>query len=238
MKQYKKDAYYFPHFSNARNDSKIVKLRRIYGPEGYGIFFMLLEVLREQTEFKLPLNSIEDLSYEWHTSKEKVLSIINDFDLFNISDNQFFSPKLVFYLQPYLEKSKRARSAALKRWNNANAYTNAMLPDNKCNASKIKETKIKETKKEKTVNVNINGNTRFDFVSIDYTNLHQYILKCVSWEFSKSDFLSNWEQFTLECQAKDDIYRTKGSYYKHFLNWLKTERMKKTNGKKARYNYK
>jgi hypothetical protein len=145
----KKDAYYFSHFSNARNDSKIIKLRRIFGIEGYGIYFMLLEVLREQTDFKLPLASVEDLSYEWHTSKEKVLSVVNDFELFEIIDNKFFSPKLIFYLQPYLEKSERAREAALIRWNNAKADANALQMQNKCNASKVKESKVKETKVKK-----------------------------------------------------------------------------------------
>ena len=55
----KKDAYYFPHFSNARNDSKLMRIRRIFGIEGYGIYFMLLEILRDQQNFKYPLESID-----------------------------------------------------------------------------------------------------------------------------------------------------------------------------------
>ena len=148
----KKDAYYFPHFSNARNDSKVIKLRRVLGIEGYGIYFMLLEVLREQTDFKLPLSGIEDLAYEWHTSKEKIISVINDYGMFEIDDNMFFSPKLLLYLQPYIEKSERARLAARSRWDaiNANAYANALPAHSKSNASKVKESKVKESKEEKT----------------------------------------------------------------------------------------
>ncbi|GAF86139.1 unnamed protein product, partial [marine sediment metagenome] len=78
----KKDAYYFPHYSNARNDAKIIRLRRVLGLEGYAIYFMLLEILREQTNYKYELKGIEDLSFEWHISKEKIFSVINDFDLF------------------------------------------------------------------------------------------------------------------------------------------------------------
>lgn len=140
----KKDAYYFPHFSNARSDSKLLKIRRIFGIEGYGIYFMLLEVLREQTEFRLPIASIEDLAFEWHTSREKILSIINDFDLFEIQESLFFSPKQILYLQPYIEKSDRARSAALKRWDNANADAKALQMQSAGNASKVKESKVKE----------------------------------------------------------------------------------------------
>jgi hypothetical protein len=112
----KKDAYYFPHYSNARNDAKLIKLRRVLGIEGYGLYFMLLEVLREQTDFQFPLNGIEDLSYEWHISKEKIISVIKDFDLFTINEWNFFSEKLILYLQPYVEKSERATLANKIRW--------------------------------------------------------------------------------------------------------------------------
>ena len=37
---------YFNHDSNARNDEKIVALRIRYGAEGYGVYFMLIEMLQ------------------------------------------------------------------------------------------------------------------------------------------------------------------------------------------------
>jgi hypothetical protein len=164
----KKDAYYFPHFSNARNDAKIIKLRRIIGLEGYAIYFMLLEILREQTNFKYPLAGIEDLSFEWHVSKEKIFSVITQFELFQVDKENFFSSKLIFYLQPYLEKTERAKLAASVRWSNtqrqieykpvadvdANAYPNAypnamqMQCGLECKESKGEERKEKENKKE------------------------------------------------------------------------------------------
>ena len=133
----KKDAYYFPHYSNSRNDSKLIKLRRVLGIEGYGIYFMLLEVLRDQTEFTFSISGVEDLAYEWHTSKEKIYSVINDFGLFEINEQSFRSKKLILYLQPYIEKSDRARLAARKRWDSisdANAYANALPEQTKSNA--------------------------------------------------------------------------------------------------------
>jgi hypothetical protein len=151
----KKDAYYFPHFSNARNDAKLIKIRRVLGIEGYGIYFMLLEVLREQTGFKFPLHGVEDLAYEWHVSKEKIFSVINDFGAFEIIDNEFISSKLILYLQPYIEKSERARLAAKTRWDkiksNANVDANALPQHSKSNASKGKESKGEESKEYKTL---------------------------------------------------------------------------------------
>lgn len=151
----KKDAYYFPHYSNARNDAKLIKLRRVLGIEGYGIYFMILEVLRDQTDFSLPIDGVEDLAFEWHTSKEKIYSVINDYGLFDIDGESFRSDKLILYLQPYIEKSERARAAANLRWDairNANAYANA-LPE-QCgsnadqNASKGEERRREEKRRE------------------------------------------------------------------------------------------
>lgn len=111
-----KDAYYFPHFSNAKTDAKILKVRRVMGIEGYGIYFMLLEVLRDQTDFRYPLSGIEDIAYEWHVSKEKIFAVITNFDLFIIENDEFFSPKFIEFLQPYIDRKDRARIAANKRW--------------------------------------------------------------------------------------------------------------------------
>ena len=46
-----KDAYYFPHDCNARNDPKILALRSVFGAEGYGVYWMLIEILREQPDY-------------------------------------------------------------------------------------------------------------------------------------------------------------------------------------------
>lgn len=140
----KKDAYYFPHFSNARNDSKILKLRRVLGLEGYAIYFMLLEILREQTDYSLPLSSLPELAFEFRVSEEKISTVIMDYDLFTVNESKFFSPKLLLFLQPWIEKSSKMRENALKRWENANA----MQLHSKGNARKGKEIKEKEIKEK------------------------------------------------------------------------------------------
>jgi len=42
---------YFPHDSNARNSDKLLPVRMKYGAEGYGIYFMLLERLRDEPTY-------------------------------------------------------------------------------------------------------------------------------------------------------------------------------------------
>ena len=141
-----KDAYYFPHFSNARHDRKLRRMRKELGLEGYGIYFMTLEVLREQEDFAYPLSDLDLLADDFGTSEAKMEAVVCAYDLFKIDDDKFFySPKLIEYLQPYLERSKRARKAALKRWN-GDSDANALPKQSKSNASKVKYSKVNESK--------------------------------------------------------------------------------------------
>jgi hypothetical protein len=150
-----KDAYYFPHFYNARHDRKIKRIRKDLGIEGYGIFFMILEVLREQTDLKYPFSDIDLLSEEFGTSTAKIEAVIKMYDLFVVDEKQmFFSTNLMVYLEPYLQKSERARAAINKRWdkhrinllNKSNEYTNVLDLNNKSNTShntsKVKYSKV------------------------------------------------------------------------------------------------
>lgn len=149
----KKDAFYFPHFANARHDRKLKRVQKDLGLEGYAIYFQLLEVLREQLDYKYPLQDVDLLADEMGTSEPKIKTVICNYDLFNLdNDNNFFSIKQLYYLQPYIEKTQRARLAANKRWENVKNETNDMQMHNKCitNAMQVKESKLKETKVKET----------------------------------------------------------------------------------------
>lgn len=50
----KKDAYYFSHDSNARHDPKIGAVRSNYGWAGYGLYWAVIEVLRDQPDYSYP----------------------------------------------------------------------------------------------------------------------------------------------------------------------------------------
>ena len=207
----KKDAFYFPHFCNARHDRKLKRVQKELGIEGYGIYFMLLEILREQTDLRYPLSEIDLLADEFGTSEQKVRVVICNYDLFQVDENQnFFSFKMIIYLQPYFEKSERAREAANKRWNNANAYTNAIEMQSVSNASKVKKTKLKENKvneiKESKIKLR-------EYVFISQSNLDKLY----------SEFLEHEVNWMLD--KLNDYKASKGVQYKsdyHAINmWVK-----------------
>jgi hypothetical protein len=140
---------YFPHFVSARHDRKLRRVRKELGVEGYGIFFMLLEVLREQSDLKYPIEDLDLLADEFGTSEQKIRVVICNYNLFKVDkDEYFFSPKQIEYLQPYFAKSNRAKHAALKRWHGDDANALQMHSDSNTNAMQVKESKVKESKVE------------------------------------------------------------------------------------------
>ena len=83
-----KDAFYFPHDSNATDDPKIMILISELGLEGYGIFWILIEHLRNQPEFKSHLKILKALSIRHSSSEEKFKAVVSRYDL--LKEKHFF----------------------------------------------------------------------------------------------------------------------------------------------------
>ena len=72
---------YFPHDSNARNDERLVKVRMQHGPAGYGVYFMLVERLREDPEY-MSVVDYNLIAFDLRIDASLAKSIIRDFGLF------------------------------------------------------------------------------------------------------------------------------------------------------------
>lgn len=119
-----KDTFYFPHDSNAQNDPKLIMVMEQMGPEGIGIFWMLLEVLREQTGYRYPLATVPALARRWNSTKEKVMTVITQYGLFQVQENEFFYSepfcrRMEFIDKKRLSLSEAGRRGNEKRWNKA-----------------------------------------------------------------------------------------------------------------------
>lgn len=136
-----KDAYYFSHDSNARNDEKILSLRIKHGWEGYGLYWAIVEKLREATDYTL-LTNYNVISFDLRADSSVIKSIINDFGLFVVEEDCFYSESLMDRMAVKDEKSEKARQAALKRWSNADAMQ--AHSETNANKKKVNENKEKE----------------------------------------------------------------------------------------------
>ncbi len=122
-----KDAYYFPHDCNARNDPKILALRSVFGAEGYGVYWMLIEILREQPDYKLQVTKYlyHALAMQMQVQKERLQEIVeaccNEFveggSPLLVNDGQYlYSSSLLRRMERVDTVSEARRAAARKRW--------------------------------------------------------------------------------------------------------------------------
>lgn len=117
---------YFPHDSNAKDDPKCVLLIDDMGMEGYGIYWMLIEVLREQPDYSYPIANAMALARRYNTSTESVRQVIYKYDLFVVEEDRiFFSESLNRRMAEVEARALRRTEASLKanqvRWHkNAN----------------------------------------------------------------------------------------------------------------------
>ena len=116
---------YFNHDSNARNDEKIVALRIRYGAEGYGVYFMLIEMLQAAPGCVLE-KDYKALAFDLRVSARRIKAIVEDFGLFTPTDGgkKFYSERLIRHVNEAEEnerkRSEAAQYAASMRWDAEN----------------------------------------------------------------------------------------------------------------------
>lgn len=164
-----RDVYYFSHDVNASNDPKIIVMKELCGVIAYAWWWILIEQLAVQEDYKLPMDKItftglgiafgmkqneaNASSNEANTSKTKkaeafINLLINECELLETDGEYFWSPSLV--RRNLLRKNKqveisRKRSEAGRLGGLKSAEqrskTKQMLQANEANQAKGKERK-------------------------------------------------------------------------------------------------
>ena len=119
---------YFNHDCDARNDEKLIALRIRYGAEGYGVYFMLIEMLQAAPGCVLE-KDYKALAFDLRVSARRIKSIVEDFGLFTPTDGgkKFYSERLIKYANEVDESYERYAEAGRKgmkaRWNKSEPIT-------------------------------------------------------------------------------------------------------------------
>lgn len=131
---------YFPHQYNAHDDEKLQQVIINHGLAGYAVFFLLLEYLGQKKDRILSKDFYKVLSWNYRIDEDVVRSVVEDYGLFEVSDNHFSSDGLndrMAVLDDKIAKKRAAgalggqkRVANLKQ-NSSNAQ--AMLEENQAN---------------------------------------------------------------------------------------------------------
>ena len=183
-----KDAYYFPHDSNARNDQRLIKVRMKYGMEGYGIYFGIIEILREQEDYIISESDIESVAYDLRVEKDMIKDLLYNHRLFEIRRDAvrkeafFFSKSLKRRMEKLdLIKEKRAEAGRLGGKSSSKSKASAK--------AKVKHLEARRVDKNTVDKSKVNKNT----VNIEFEkfwDLYNYKVG------SKSKVLKKWESLT------------------------------------------
>lgn len=114
-----KETFYFSHDYNARNDEKILELRAEFGPEGYGVFWMIVETMAENENSGVKATLIGGLSLGYGVAKDRLCQIINkclELNLFYEEDGYYFSIRLLSHKNYRNKLSVAGKKGAEIKW--------------------------------------------------------------------------------------------------------------------------
>lgn len=119
---------YIPHPSNARQFSGIIALRIEEGAAGYGVYWMVLELLRDAPGYKYSNNTAAIAFAINEREVELVERVCHNYGLFDIDDSGLlFSPWLLEQMGTY--DTRKAKLAAAGRKGAAKRFGQSSLED-------------------------------------------------------------------------------------------------------------
>ena len=119
---------YFSHDANSRRDRKMVSMMMDYGVEGYGRFWILIEMMREENGFKLRVDgnrSYEVIASELKCSKEDAEKFINDCvqsGLFRLKNKRLSSSSFLSRMNRMKDIEEKRRQAAIIKHSREGRY--------------------------------------------------------------------------------------------------------------------
>ena len=210
----KLNADYFSHDSDMRNDPKVKALRRKFHHSGFSVWVMLLETLTDADNFEIEFTDLNmellagDFDIETDLLRE-ILQYFEKVNLITVNDGFLFSKRLKERFSTLITKREQYRSRVSDVGNPQSKVNKSIVDKSKVNI--IEESIIRDTR------------APIDFNSIYNTQGFENIVRMMAHEINIEQINSFWETFKTELIAKDDLFRTKEDYRRHFPNWVKIQ---------------
>jgi len=148
-----KESYYFSHDSNAITDTKILNMRADYGLEGYGLYWCIIEMMRNEENYMLKIikntyRAIKTLSNTTIDIEKYIKDCIEDYQLFKKENEMFFSKSLLNRMDKYENKRRinRENGKLGGRPKKTEEKPNALKKETQKNQNKGNESKENESK--------------------------------------------------------------------------------------------
>jgi len=230
-----KDAYYFSHDSNARHDPKLSAVRAKYGWTGYGLYWSIIEVLRDQDNYGYPNGLLYGLALaigfdhnspecEGFTFDDFVKDLIS-FGLLKIENDVLFSSSLIQRMEAlsaYREKlSESGKRGAEVRWAGHKGANATPIKGANATPIAVKESKVKESKVIKDTPI-------FDFNSLlsKYPNkdgskiAEQKFRKSVKTEKDWSDINTALSNYLKSKHVQNGFIKNASTWFNNWRDWI------------------
>lgn len=156
-----KKSNWFSHDSNAQDDENILAMRAVYGSEGYGWYWIIVEMMRDANAYRLQCDGkywafgvAKKMDCKPEKAKDFIKDCITEFNLF-VSDGAFFwSNSLNRRMVIKDNKSLKAKESAEARWEKEKR----LKSERNANASKIDAENMLSKVKVSKHNTGVNGN--------------------------------------------------------------------------------
>lgn len=208
-----KETFYFSHDYNARIDIKIQALLVEHGAVGYGVYWIIVEILHEESTKKLKLDDLTfvAIARQASTSVEQAKAIVEcclKYELFTEDDGYFLSKRILKNIDKRMEisekRAKAGRISAEKRKKATSVGKNSTsVEENPTKSNKEKKRKEKEIKEKNNTNTNtvcvFNFKKSlleygFDPLLVDEWMAIRKTKKAINSEFSFNSFISQVEK--------------------------------------------
>lgn len=237
-----KKTNYFSHDSNSRNDEKLLAVRMRLGAEGYGIYFMLLERLREEADY-MSVKDYNMIAFDLRVDSKAIKSVVEDFGLFVFTDDgkyfysESFNRRMQIKDESARKRSEAGKKGMEKRWGKQ-CYNNVIKNDNnditmlqKNITSKVKESKVNNTPLTPlSKKVGNEGNWRKDFevykeqLRVKYKEIRkdtEWIAQQQSF-YPSVDILKSLEKACINYWSTEAGWMNKKSKRTKSINWKTT----------------
>ena len=236
-------ASYFPHDSNARNDEKLIRLRMRWKSAGYGVYFMILERMREERNY-MCVKDYNVIAFDLREDAAMIKSVVEDFGLFVFTSDgkYFYSESFLSRMEAKDDVSNIRRKAALKRWksegekpDDANAMQ--MHAETDANAMQENKRKVKKSKEKKE-----SSTAPARAYDVSEAGFSDELLGNDAWREAvmmrygvANTAIEEWmRRFMLDQDCRGNHHQDLSDFRRHFADWLRIQiennKQKTTNG--------
>lgn len=203
---------YFSHDSNARNDERILRLRMKHGAAGYGVFFMILERMRDSTNY-MCATDYRAISFDLRVDPELIRSVVEDYELFLFTDDRefFYSSSLLKRMEK-IEEIGRKRSEAGRRGGRPRKLvvevpTEATVPCGSPQGSP-------------PPSASPEGSNEDYFEELHRPSFMRDNL-CMRFHLTTEQLEEKLSTFLLDCQCRQTVHQDRRDAINHFNDWLR-----------------